>query len=625
MAAVVEFDTLPQLFLRLEDKYSGQDRPILRYKDRITKEWTDISWEHLGRLVRSFAAYLHAQGVKKGDRVAILSENRPEWTIADMASQLLGAINVSLYTSLPAGQVSFILQDSGSKVFVVSTGIQLKKAEKVFDECPSLQQVVTMSELRGDHPDWVTHWDDAMEAGSGALDEVSEAIRAAATVVEPSDIAALIYTSGTTGTPKGAMITHENFCSNANSSLKLVPFGNDDHHLSFLPLCHVFERTAGYVAVLAAGAQISYAESVNTGNRNLAELGPTVLISVPRLFERIYNLVLKSVEEGSAAKKRIFEWATQVGRRFMVERKKDPLTRAQYALAHRLVFAKLHQRLGGNLRFAVSGGAALPAAIGEFFQSAGIIIIEGYGLTETSPVLTINPFESPLYGTVGRVIPGVTIGIQSLQDGSMIAEVRGEEYPNSISSTEGEILARGPNIMKGYWNNEKATREAIDEKGWFHTGDVGRFENGRLRITDRIKHMIVSKGGKNIYPGPIEDSFKSVQWIDQIIVIGEGREYLTALVVPDADIMESYAKSNGIEFSSLNELYRIEDVRQLFGTEFKRHSRQAAAHEKIRDFRLLAEPFSVEAGTMTPTLKLRRKAIEREYRALIEQMYKDIV
>lgn len=627
MSAIVEFDTLPQLFLRLGEHFSGQNKSVLRYKERSTHAWTDITYEQLGQRARSVAAYLLDAGVRRGDRVAILSENRPEWTITDMAIQLLGAINVSLYTSLPASQVSYILKDSGAKVFFVSTGIQLKKAEKVFAECPALEHVVTMSELRSEHAEWVTEWSDAIAKGQSRISDptVNKNIEQSADAVEPTDVSALIYTSGTTGTPKGAMITHENFCSNARASLKAVPFSGDDHHLSFLPLCHVFERTAGYHAVLAAGGMISYAESVNTVNRNLAELGPTVLISVPRLFERIHNLILKSVEEGSVTGRRIFDWAVSVGKRYEIEGKRDLLTGVQRAAANRLVFSKLHERLGGNLRFAVSGGAALPAEIGNFFLAAGVKIIEGYGLTETSPVLTINPFDSPLFGTVGRVISGVTIGIQRVSDGSMIAELSGDDYPTELSSDEGEILAKGPNIMKGYWNNEKATREAIDDDGWFHTGDVGRFDKGRLRITDRIKHMIVSKGGKNVYPGPIEDLFKSVQWIDQIMVVGEGREFLSALVVPDVDSVEAYAKAKGINYDSVADLYQMEPIRALFEMEFKSYSRDAAAHEKIRDFRLIMEPFSVDAGTMTPTLKLRRRAIENQYADLIDEIYQNVV
>ncbi|RMF63632.1 MAG: long-chain fatty acid--CoA ligase, partial [Bacteroidetes bacterium] len=322
-----------------------------------------------------------------------------------------------------------------------------------------------------------------------------------ADAVTPEDLSALIYTSGTTGTPKGVMLTHRNFCSNVHAALARVPFGPEDHHLSFLPLCHSFERTAGYLAVLACGGLISYAESIDTVSRDLMEVRPTVMISVPRLFERVYNVIAKSVDEGPEAKKRIFAWAVATGkaiaRKRLAGKQPGPWLRAQQRLAHRLVFSKLHEKLGGNLRFAVSGGAALPREIGEFFQAAGITIIEGYGLTETSPVLTVNPVDRPRFGTVGHVLPGVTIAIQRLSDGQIVGQLSGDDYPSNLTTEEGEIIVKGPNVMKGYWNNEDATREAIDADGWYHTGDVGRFDDGYLMITDRIKHMIVSKGGKN--------------------------------------------------------------------------------------------------------------------------------
>lgn len=625
MAAVVEFETLPELYDRLEKFHAGHSRTALRYKDRTTHEWTPIRWEELGRRVRAMAAYLYRRGVRKGDRVAILSENRPEWTIVEMATQRLGAINVSLYTSLPASQVGYILHDSGARIFVVSTGIQLKKAEETFGSCPGLELVVTMSEMRKEHPAWVVAWDDAEREGLAYYPDLETHIDELTASVKPSDVAALIYTSGTTGTPKGAMLSHRNFCSNARSALELVPFGPSDHHLSFLPLCHVFERLAGYTAVLAAGAEISYAESINTVSRNLPELRPTVLISVPRLFERIYNLVVKSIEEGSKTKKRIFEWAVQVGNEVVDKGRPSAYLRIKQRLAHRMVFERLHERLGGNLRFAVSGGAALPSAIGRFFQASGVTIIEGYGLTETAPVLTINPHDDPRFGTVGRVIPGVTIGIQDLETREMVAALRGEDYPSDLTCAEGEIIVKGPNVMLGYWNNREATAECIDKEGWFHTGDVGQFEDGRLRITDRIKHMIVSKGGKNIYPGPIEDYFKSVPWIDQILVVGEGREFLSALVVPDDEMLRAFAREKGIRFESTEELYAAGEILALFEDVFKAYSRESAAHEKIRSFRLIENPFTVEEGTMTPTLKLRRRVIEERYADLIDKIYEGVV
>ncbi|GIV62035.1 MAG: AMP-binding protein [Rhodothermaceae bacterium] len=629
MPALFPFETVPQLYQGLVARFAGQPRAALRYKDRRTKAWVDIPWDELDRMVRAMAGYLHRQGVRPGDRVAIISENRPEWAITDMATQLLGGVNVSLYTSLPPDQVAFILRDSGAKLFVVSTGIQLKKAEKVFDECPDLKEVITMSELRKEHPPYVTPWAAAMTDGATYWDTHAGELASLADAVTPEDLSALIYTSGTTGTPKGVMLTHRNFCSNVHAALARVPFGPEDHHLSFLPLCHSFERTAGYLAVLACGALISYAESIDTVSRDLMEVRPTVMISVPRLFERVYNVIAKSVDEGPEAKKRIFAWAVETGkaiaRKRLAGKQPGPWLRAQQRLAHRLVFSKLHEKLGGNLRFAVSGGAALPREIGEFFQAAGITIIEGYGLTETSPVLTVNPVDRPRFGTVGHVLPGVTIAIQRLSDGQIVGQLSGDDYPSDLTTEEGEIIVKGPNVMKGYWNNEDATREAIDADGWYHTGDVGRFDDGYLMITDRIKHMIVSKGGKNIYPGPIEEQFKTVPWIDQIVIIGEGREYLTALVVPDLDALKAYAHEHGIPTDDVEALLAHEPIQKLFAEAFRQYSRGAAAHEKIRDFRLLTEPFTIENGLMTPTLKPRRRAIEKAYADLIDEMYAAVV
>ncbi|MCB0720101.1 MAG: AMP-binding protein, partial [Bacteroidetes bacterium] len=367
MAAIVEFDTLPQLFHSLVERNRGKNTTALQYKDRDTKEWTAITWDALETRVYAVAGYLHAMGVRKGDRVAILSENRPEWAIADLATQLLGGINVSLYTSLPSSQVEYIIRDSGSKLFFVSTKLQLRKALDTFDNCPDLERVVSMSELETDTPEYVTSFSEAETSGMDWWKKNADEISGMADVVTADDIAALIYTSGTTGTPKGVMLTHGNFSTNARAALTLVPFGPGDHHLSFLPLCHSFERTAGYTAVLAAGGKISYAESIDTVSRNLVELSPTVMISVPRLFEKIYNAILKSAQEGSAFKKAIFDWSVDSGKAYSVASRNGgtpgPLLALRNAIAQRAVFSKLHAKLGGNLRFAVSGGAALPKEI----------------------------------------------------------------------------------------------------------------------------------------------------------------------------------------------------------------------------------------------------------------------
>jgi len=626
MPAQVPFDTIPELFTHLVDHYRGQDRTVMRYKDKDTKQWTGFSWETLEQRVQALAGYLHQQGIQPGDRVAILSENRPEWAITDLATQLIGGVNVSIYTSLPEQKVGYIVRDSGAQLLVVSVPIQRKKAEAIFDACRDLKRVVVMSDLPDNAPTHFSHWDDAMDAGADYWSAHEDTLAPLADAVTPDDTSALIYTSGTTGQPKGVVLTHENFCSNAKAALNRVPFGPDDHHLSFLPLCHSFERTAGYTAVLAAGAKISYAESIEAVSRNLVEESPTVMISVPRLFEKVYNIITKQASDGSVVKEKIFEWAVRTGKKTVQARRNGspgPLLKAQQNLAHRLVFSKLHEKLGGNLKFAVSGGAALPKKIGLFFQAAGIKIIEGYGLTETAPVLSANPMEAPRYGTVGHVLPGITVAIQRLDDNEIIGRQRGDEYPSDLTTEEGEIIAKGPNMMKKYWRRPEETRAAFDPDGWYHTGDIGRFDDGYLMVTDRIKHMIVSRGGKNIYPGPIEDEFKTQRWFDQVVVIGEGRPFLTALVVPDFETLRMRARDHKIDEETLSDEALLEepDVRNLFRQAFREYGKKAPAHEKIRNFKLLAEPFTVENGTLTPTMKLKRNFIEERYADEIDAMY----
>ena len=629
MPAQVEFDTLPQMFLRLCDRYRGQERPVFRHKVR-GDGWHEITWEGFQDRVQALAGYLHQQGVRKGDRVALLSENRPEWAVSDLGTQLIGAANVSIYTSLPPSKVAYILRDAGAKVCIVSVPVQRKKIEEIADECPALDKVIVMSETADDPSVPTTHWDDALAAGRAHWAGHEDELTGIAKDIAPEDTSALIYTSGTTGQPKGVVLTNRNFCTNVKGALQRIPIGEDDHHLSFLPLSHAFERTAGHTAVLAAGATISYAESIEAVSQNLQEVQPTLMISVPRMFEKVYKRVTKQAKEGGALRQKLFDWAVQAGERHAEAQQSNGtgpglLLRAQRAVAHRLVFSKLHEKLGGNLRFAASGGAALPEEIGTFFQAAGVTIIEGYGLTETAPVLTVNPLDAPRYGTVGHILPGVTVAIQPMGGNELAGAVSGSDYPTSLSTPEGEILVKGPNVMKEYWNQPEETRAAFDPDGWYHTGDVGRFEDGYLKVTDRIKHMIVTEGGKNVYPGPIEETFKTRGWIDQVVVVGEGRPFLAALVVPDFKSLRMRARDEGIDESAHDDdaLLALDDVQVLFEDAFTAHNRGAAAHEKIRNFRLLAEPFTVEEGTLTPTLKLRRSVIEERHADLIDEMYEE--
>lgn len=623
MPTVVAFETLSELYLNLVKKYKDSDKTAFAYKPATDAPYESITWGEADEDVRALAAYMVEHGIDPGDRVAILSENRYEWAVVDLAVQLIGAVNVALYTTLPPNQCEYILQDSEAELFFVSTGIQLKKAVKVFDNCSALHQVVAFDEPKVEkymEGHYVTLFDKVLKEGARLLDKHREELNRRAASLAPEDLSTLIYTSGTTGKPKGAMLTHRNIVSNVKSAHGHINIDDSDRCLSFLPLSHSFERTGGHYAMMAGGAEIYYAESVDTVAKNMTEAHPTIIVSVPRLFERIYNLVTKSIEEGTEVKQKIFSWALNVGKKHF--KGKRGLVSLQKGLADRLVFDKLKQRTGGRVRFFVSGGAALPPEIGEFFLAAGLHVLEGYGLTETAPVVACNKLSEERIGTVGHIIPGVTVGIQRLEDNEIVAQLSGEDYPSDLDSEEGEIIVHGPNVMKGYWKREEDTRQMIDSDGWLHTGDVGRFTKGNLQITDRIKHMIVNAGGKNIYPGPIEDMFKTSKWIDQLVVVGEKQPYMAALVVPDFEVLEQHARSNDIKYESFDDLIRNEEIVKLYRKEIMGFSKELASHEKIRDFRLVPGEFTVESGELTPTLKVKRRIVEDKYSDLIEDMFK---
>jgi long-chain acyl-CoA synthetase len=624
MPTIVAFETLTELYQNVVSKYKNSDKTAFAYKPTADESYRSITWREVEEDVTSIACYLIDQDIEVGDRVAILSENRYEWAVVDLATQIVGAINVSLYATLPPKQCEYILKDSEAKLFFVSTGIQLKKAIQVFDACEDLTQIVAFDEPKVQEyieNDYVKLFDTVCTAGSKAEPQHAKELKSRIKKTSPEDVATLIYTSGTTGQPKGAMLTHRNIVSNVKSAHEAISINDTDRCLSFLPLCHSFERVAGYYAMMAGGAEIYYAESVDTVARNMLEAHPTIVVSVPRLFEKIYNLVTKNVQKGSAIQQTIFNWALIVGEKYW--HGKRGIVSLQKSIADKLVFNKLKERTGGNIKFFVSGGAALPSEIGAFFMSAGLNILEGYGLTETSPVMCCNRYGDEKMGTVGKVINGVTVGIQRLEDNKIIATLSGEEYPSDLTSEPGEILNRGPNTMKGYWKNEEATQEMIDSDGWLHTGDVGRFVNGRLEITDRIKHMIVNAGGKNIYPGPIEDMFKTSKWVDQLVVVGEKQAYMAALIVPDFEALEVHAKQNNISYSAIEELLKKESIINLFSKEVRSFSKELASYEKIRDFRLLPQEFSVETGELTPTLKVKRRVIVDKYGHLIEDIFKE--
>ncbi len=600
MTAAPPFTTIVEMYRSVTARFSGDRRPFLMHK--VEGAYRGITFDEYRRNVERFAAGLASLGIGQGDRVGIVAENRPEWVVADMAIVGLGAVDVPVYPTLTPKQLEYIFNDAGIKAVIVSNPFQLGKVLKIRDGVRSLQHVIIMTDKGSDAPKTLSYTKvlDLGEAHERAHPGVFEQ---ATTRVAPEDPLTIIYTSGTTGNPKGVLLSHSNMVSNMLASASVIPFGPSDVFLSFLPLCHSFERMAGYYTAMSLGATIAYAESIDTVRDNLLEIHPTIVTTVPRLFERIHSRLLKQIDSSPPARQKIFHWAVATGREFARASRRGTLSaglRFKHAVADKLVYAKLRERTGGRIRFFVSGGAALPRELGEFFEAVGIRIIEGYGLTETSPVLTVNRLDDYRFGTVGKAIPGVEIKI----------------------ADDGEILAKGPNIMRGYYNNPEATREVIDKDGWFHTGDIGMFDSeGHLIITDRKKHLFVSSGGKNIAPQPIENLFLQSKYIDQFVLVGDGRMFCAALIVPEFENLREFTTARSIAATTEADLIQNVDVRKLFQDEIDRLQKDLPHYERVRRFELLSTALTVEAGEITPTMKVKRKVVEQRYSYLIEKMY----
>ncbi|MCA9521605.1 MAG: long-chain fatty acid--CoA ligase [Myxococcales bacterium] len=594
-------NTVHQMVWERIDQYG--DKPLLRYKDGAT--WRTITWTEFGHRVRRAGLGLCSLGVEPKDRVAILSENRPEWAIADIATLSIGCADAPIYATNTPDQVAYVIQDSGSKVVFVSDHGQLDKVLQVLDRCESLTHVVSFVALPSgrDLPDHVITLEALYELGDN-YDDPSELERRQGLVTE-DDLLTLIYTSGTTGEPKGVMLTHGNIMSNLRMIDAVTDIRETDEALSFLPLSHSFERTAGYYIVLYKGGLINYAESIPKLVENIAEVRPTLMCSVPRIFEKVYTKFMVQVEEAQGLKKTIMDWALKVGTQVSGHReRKEPvpyLLELQYTLAHKLVFSKLSDKLGGRIRFFVSGGAPLSGKIARFFHAAGMTILEGYGLTETAPVLTVNRLGDYKFGSVGKPVPGVTI---------------------KLAEEDGEILAKGANIMKGYYGKPEETREVLSEDGWFSTGDIGEFdENGFLTITDRKKDLIKTAGGKYIAPQKIENALKLERLIEQVNVIGDQRPYCIAMLVPDYVELEAWCESRGISSKNRDELVKNPTVVSEFQASVDRVNSKLARYETIKRFLIVAEPFSQENDQLTPKMSVRRKVVNKVYADQIDALY----
>ncbi|MBM3269223.1 MAG: long-chain fatty acid--CoA ligase [Candidatus Sericytochromatia bacterium] len=592
--------TIHAIFRETVAAYSAKDALLVKEEGR----WRAISYREFHDQVTNLASALLELGVGPGERVAVMSENRPEWLVVDQAVLSLGAVLVPIYTTLTAEQVRYILGDSGAMLCFASSEALIAKVQAVRGDLPALQHVFAFDEVpnrRGQAK--VRAWRDLLEAGAEAR-ERTEHHRAERTAqITPEWLASIVYTSGTTGEPKGAMLSHGNFAANALAVTKILDISYQDTTLSFLPLSHVLERMAYYVAVLK-GATIAFAESLDKLTVNLTEVRPTYLACVPRVLEKIHDRVLQSLDEDNPWRKEIFLLAQDVGEfyhRTMEEYGRVPFpTNVLYDMADKVVFSKLREKLGGRIRFILVGGAPLPKEVGEFFRNAGIPVVEGYGLTETAPVIALNPPERPRFGTVGKPVEGVTVQL----------------------AADGEVLCKGPNVMEGYWHKAEATREAIDAEGWFHTGDVGRFDaDGYLSIVDRKKELIVMSNGKKVAPQPVENALRLDSLVDQAMLVGDGRNYITALLVPSAEGLRAWAARRGLAGTALEDLVGQPEVRAHFDQVVAGVNAKAATFEQIKSYTLIPEEWTVESGEISQKHSLRRKVIAERYRDRIDALY----
>jgi long-chain acyl-CoA synthetase len=595
-------DTLARMFWDRVER-SG-DRPAQQFKQGA--DWKTITWREVGDVVREVALGLIALGREKGEMVALLSASRAEWVQADFAIFSAGCVTVPVYPTYPPDLISYVVNDSGAKTIIVEDSAQLAKVLQARDKMPALQQIVVIAGYDAPQPPKIVMtWESLRRLGreSDGAHKSTLADRVAST--RPTDLATIVYTSGTTGPPKGVMQTHGNHVAAVTASKQATPVQEGWVHLLFLPLAHSFARLESFLGV-THGLTTAFAENLDKVGENLRETRPHFICSVPRVFEKVYGKILAGVEAGSPAKKKIFSWAVSVGRDVSRHQQRGQPVPATLELkrkvAHKLVFSKLHAALGGRLQWAVSGGAPLARDIAEFFHAAGILLLEGYGLTETCPALTFNRPDRFKFGSVGQTLPGVQLRI----------------------AEDGEILARGPNIATlGYYKQPEATREVFDPDGWFHTGDIGTVDqDGFLVITDRKKDLIVTAGGMNIAPQNIENLLKADPFISQVMVYGDRRPYPVALITINPEELSKFAREQGILTSEAAAIVKHPKVAERVGRTVEEKNTQLQSYAKIKRFTVLPTDFSLDGGELTPTLKVKRKVVSQKYKDAIEELYR---
>jgi len=590
--------TLVEVFELVASRFKRPD--TLNYKSG--ESWVSISSDELLARAHRIAAGLHSLGVRRGDRVALLSESRPEWTLMDAGCIFLGAVDVPIYPTLTPSQVRYILRDSGARILVLADRQKYEQLTEVLKDCTDVEQLVFLEDSKGDAGITLS----ALEKLGAELERSQpELVEKMAHQTRPEDLATLIYTSGTTGEPKGVMLTHSNLVSNLLDSSTQMSFTASDTALSVLPLSHIFERQALYM-YLYRGMAVYYCEAMDKIGPNLREVSPTILVGVPRIFEKIYARIKERAAAEGKLNVALLSWAVSLAKRYaqlmITKRQPSVWLRLQHKVASRLVFSRWKKAFGGRIRLLVSGGAALPEELGLLYLGAGIPIIQGYGLTETSPVITSCELTENRIGTVGRPIRNVEVRL----------------------AADGEIETRGPNVMRGYYHKPEATREVFTEDGWFRTGDIGTIdEEGFLRITDRKKELFKTSGGKYIAPQPIEQMIKGSRFVNQVVLIGNGRKFPAALIVPDWDLIQSYVELKGIKVQLRSELCQHPRIIDLFERQVAQHTRDLAQYEKVKKIALLENEFTIETGELTPTLKVKRRVIDEKYRNVIDRLYED--
>ena len=573
----------------------------------------------------AISAYFLNLGYQKQEMVALIIENCPEYIAFDQGLMQLGLVNVSIYPTLSESEVEYIINDSGSRAILVGTPFLLKKINKIKHNCPKLEKIIiafhTDKEIEG-----VNTYEQMIAEGKMLFEKSRSQVEERCASVGREDLSCLLYTSGTTGKPKGAMLTHDNFLSDIEMAVELIYVVNKDYRfLSFLPMCHVYERTATYYLSTVVGTQIAFAQSLEALTSNLVEVKPTAILTVPRLLERIEERVRKNITSQGGIKLKIFNWAIRVGerRRHLKEAGKTPglFLSLQLSLAEKLVYSKIKERLGGNMKLMLSGGGAMPQHVGEFFGNIGVVVCEGYGLTETSPMVTVNEPHRQVFGAVGRVGRLNEVAIQNPETKEIITIQTYDSFEPEFECGEGEILVRGRNVMKGYWNLPEATAETIDADGWLHTGDVGKFYKGYLKITDRIKNILVNSFGKNVYPTPIENTYLKSNKIEQIFLIGDRQEYLTAIIVPSREEMKEVFGFKDNYFEEPGDFIEDEKIKKWLDVDMHKYATELGKFERVKHFVVKRRPFTLEAGEMTPTQKVKRKIVEQKYAKAIKDMY----